>query len=112
MTTTDISNLSAIAKLNDSFRRHPGSEWMITSGVQAKGPIFVLCATSAVSAFDAFTEGNDPYGEHDFGAFVLGSERLFWKIDYYDRDLRYGSDDPANPAVTRRVLTIMLASEY
>ena len=112
MTATDTSTRKTIARLNDCFRRHPGSDWMITSGVQAKGPVFVLCATNAVQAFEAFTASNDPYGERDFGAFDLGSERLFWKIDYYDQDLRYGSDDPTDPVVTRRVLTIMLASEY
>jgi hypothetical protein len=112
MTTTDTLNCSTIAKLNDCFRRHPGEGWMITAGLQAKGPIFVLSATSAVRAFDAFTDDNDPEGEHDFGAFEICGERLFWKIDYYDRDLRYGSPDPADPAVTRRVLTIMLASDY
>ena len=37
---------------------------------------------------------------------------VFWKIDAYDRTLEFGSDDPADPSVTRRVLTIMLASEY
>jgi len=112
MTTTDTSTASKIARLNDCFRRHPGGDWMITAGVQAKGPLFVLAATSAVRAFDAFTGDNDPHGEHDFAAFDLAGERLCWKIDYYDRDLRFGSADPADPAVTRRVLTIMLASEY
>ncbi|MEQ1708542.1 MAG: DUF3768 domain-containing protein [Terricaulis sp.] len=34
------------------------------------------------------------------------------EIDCYNKSLRYGSDDPADPAVTTRVLTIMLASEY
>jgi len=67
---------------------------------------------NAVRAFDAFTGDNDPHGEHDFGAFDLCEERLFWKIDYYDQDLRFGSPDPTDPAVTRRVLTIMLASDY
>jgi len=85
---------------------------MITVGVEAKGPLFVLAATSAVRAFDAFTGDNDPNGERDFGSFAICGERLFWKIDYYDQDLRYGSPDPADAAVTRRVLTIMLASEY
>ena len=85
---------------------------MLTSGVQAKGPIFVLSVVNAVRAFDAFASDNDPHGEHDFGAFEICGERLFWKIDYYDRDLRYGSPDAADPAVTRRVLTVMLASEY
>ncbi len=50
---------------------------MVTASVQAKGPIFVLSATSAVRAFDAFAGDNDPHGEHDFGAFDLCGERLF-----------------------------------
>jgi hypothetical protein len=59
-----------------------------------------------------FTNDNDPYGEHDFGAFDVDGARLFWKIDYYDRSLSGGSPDPTDPAVTCRVLTIMLAWEY
>jgi hypothetical protein len=112
MFTTDTDTRSAIARQNDHFRRHPGSDWIITASVQAKGPVFVLSAASAVSGFDAFTGDNDPHGEHDFGTFELCGERLFWKIDYYDRDLRFGSPDPTDHAVTRRVLTIMLASDY
>ena len=104
--------VTSIAQLNDAFRRHPGDGWLITCGVQARGAIFVLAATSAVAAFHSFTPDNDPRGEHDFGAFELCGERLFWKIDYYDNDLRFGSPDPANPTITRRVITIMLASEY
>ena len=81
-----------------------------------------------IETFDAFDEDNDPYGERDFGCvYQLGDgrwtterprlrdderERVFWKLDYYDRDLRFGSEDAANPVVTRRVLTIMLADEY
>ena len=112
MTTTQTAARPSLAAQNDHFRRHPGPDCMITSGVQARGPIFVLAAVNAVRAFDAFTIDNDPYGEHDFGGFEIGGERLFWKIDYYDKDLAFGSPDTADPAVTRRVLTVMLASEY
>jgi hypothetical protein len=66
----------------------------------------------AVAKFDTFDESNDPYGEHDFGALEIEGERLFWKIDYYDRNLSAHSPDPADPSVTTRVLTIMLADEY
>jgi hypothetical protein len=111
MTVQDCST-NMIAKLNDCFRRRPGEDWLMTTGVNAKGPIFVMSAISTVSAFQAFSTDDDPHGEHDFGAFSLCGERLFWKIDYYDRELRFGSPDPADPAATRRVLTIMLASEY
>lgn len=59
-----------------------------------------------------FAEGDDPHGERDFGAFEHEGERLFWKIDYYDPSLSFGSDDPIDLAKTQRVLTIMLASDY
>ncbi len=49
---------------------------------------------------------------HDFGAVEIDGEKLFWKIDYYNRDMTAGSEDPANEKETRRVLTIMLAIEY
>lgn len=112
MITTEAEFRPTIATQNDQFRRHPGSGWMMTAGVQAKGPVFVIAAVSAVRAFDAFVADDDPHGEHDFGAFDLSGERLFWKIDCYDKDLAFGSPDPTDPSVTRRILTVMLASEY
>lgn len=65
-----------------------------------------------MNEFDAFSPDNDPYGEHDFGAVEIAGQRVFCKIDYYDTALEYGSPDPSDPAVTTRVLTVMLASEY
>lgn len=65
-----------------------------------------------VRSFDAFGNDNDPYREHDFGSIDTDQGRIFWKIDCYDLQLEYGSPDAADPAVTKRVLTIMLAEEY
>jgi hypothetical protein len=59
-----------------------------------------------------FHRSNDPHEEHDFGAFEVDGEKLFFKIDYYDQDLKCHSPDPSDPKVTRRVITLMLASEY
>ncbi|MBL0001421.1 MAG: DUF3768 domain-containing protein [Sphingomonadales bacterium] len=72
----------------------------------------MMAALLAVRTFNDFTNGNDPYGEHDFGAFTMGGERLFFKLDYYDHSLQAHSPNAADAAVTHRVLTIMLASEY
>ena len=69
-------------------------------------------AMEAVAGFDDFSASNDPYGEHDFGAFEVAGCQLFWKIDYYDANLEAGSADPADEGATVRVLTVMLASEY
>jgi hypothetical protein len=104
-----------IAELNDRFRKDPtmhGKTYM-TDGVIAKGPEFASKALAKAMTFDDFNEDNDPHHEHDFGAFELDGEKLFWKIDYYstdDPDL--GSEGPADEKQTCRVLTIMLAEEY
>lgn len=106
-----------IRALNDALRKSPldrslGKVYM-TAGVNAFGPDFVARALAAVAAFDAFDDGNDPWREHDFGAITVDGHTLFFKIDYYDRsDPDLGSEDPSDPAVTARAMTIMLAEEY
>jgi hypothetical protein len=104
-----------IAKLNDALRKGapgPNDMVVVTQGVRALGPDFIEDARKAIADFAAFDEGDDPYGEHDFGALDVRDQRLFWKIDCYDLTLTGGAVEPENPAVTRRVLTIMLAHEY
>ena len=83
---------------------------MITAGIQTLGCIKDI--VSAVQSFDDFTDGNDPYHEHDFGSFEFAGNRIFWKFDYYDQSLTEASPNPADSAITQRVLTIMLAEEY
>jgi hypothetical protein len=105
--------MNRIAELNDQFRRSlAGGKVMITAGVDAL-PISIKATLIAhVRAFDAFGAENDPYGEHDFGAIDLHGRKFFWKIDTYAPDMLHGSEDPADPTKTVRVLTIMLAEEY
>ena len=104
---------SPIAQLNDVFRRHGGAGRLaVTAGVLALGNGALPAILVMVRAFYAFTPDNDPYGEHDFGSLEWGGTKVFWKIDCYDRDMVLGSPDPADPAVTTRVLTIMTAAEY
>lgn len=110
----DVPPNQRIRELNDQFRQtgQGRDSIMITEGVQAKGSAFTLAAVNAVRSFDAFSDENDPWGEHDFGAIELEGEKIFFKIDYYDLSLQHGSENPANESCTHRVLTILLASEY
>ncbi len=112
-TMSAASRTTRIRDLNDAFRTTlEGGRCLFTAGVSDMEIPFSTAALAAVRAFKEFTSDNDPYGEHDFGAFQIGEERLFWKIYYYDLSLEYGSNDPSDPAQTKRVLTIMLAEEY
>lgn len=114
-TRQEIPPNKRIRELNDRFRKTGmghGSV-VLTIGVRALGREFSSSVIDAVRSFDGFSEANDPWGEHDFGAFELDSRSLYWKIDYYsDSYLKTGSENPANEHLTHRVLTIMLASEY
>ncbi|WP_371229910.1 DUF3768 domain-containing protein [Roseovarius sp. 2305UL8-3] len=103
-----------IRELNDRFRRDGvgNGSVMLTIGIQERGSVFAVAAVQAVRSFEAFSEDNDPWGEHDFGAVQVQGEKVFWKIDYYTPDLSAGSENPANEGITHRVLTIMLPTEY
>jgi hypothetical protein len=102
-----------IRELNDNTRRFlTNGRVYFTRGIAELPTEDQAIILSRVCSFDDFTPENDPYGEHDFGAFDHNGISIFWKIDCYDVDDRYGSPDPADPRVTHRVLTILLADEY
>lgn len=105
--------MTDIKTLNDNFRKTfiggivRISHCMCLKTIKEKFEIL-----SQVRCFNDFTSDNDPYGEHDFGSFDYHGEKIFWKIDYYDKNYQYMSEDPSNPDVTLRVMTVMLAEEY
>ena len=110
----DTNKTKRIAELNDLARTAMGLACRVvqTEGICALPLEEQSAIRERVETFSGFTPDNNPHGERDFGAFEHAGERIFWKIDYYDRAIRYGSEDPSDPEQTVRVLTIMLASEY
>ena len=119
-----------IARLNDQARQAMGVACtaVATVGFRSLPEVDQSCVRELIKTFDAFDDDNDPHGERDFGTIyqlVCGRwttdrprlrederERVFWKLDYYNCQMEFASDDAADPAVTRRVLTIMLSDEY
>lgn len=100
-----------IRELNDSFRKGSGEgQLMVTQGVAQRHDVWEI--VQQVRTYNSFDSENDPYNEADFGSIEINGQTIFWKIDYYDKDLASGSPDPADPTVTTRVLTVMLAEEY
>lgn len=121
---SDETRSIRIAEQNDQFRKRAGlppadgedvipGVALMTAGIRALPLPVQLAILARVREFDTFTPDNDPYGEHDFGIIqVPGEGSVYWKIDYYDPTLTYGSEDPSDLSVTHRVLTILLAEEY
>lgn len=122
---TDLQT-AAVAEQNDLFRKaliDPDAAFkmqekgihgqvLVTPGVSGEGAEFQSAALAAVANDTRFTEDNDPYGDRTFGTVTVSTQKLFWKIDLYDLDFKYGSERPFDPAVTQRALTIMCPSEY
>lgn len=122
--------IANIRRLNDVARSNPGTGSIanVTSGFHALPDADRFAALRAIVRFTKFDGDNDPYGEHDFGAIYrlecgtwtqdrpedekVITQTVFWKVDCYDNDLSFGSEAPWDETLTKRVLTIMLASEY
>lgn len=116
-------HVALVALHNDNFRRWhclgvrkpstfvPGrSVW--TNTFAAEDEDFKRAASLAIGNFDGFVEDNDPDGFHDFGAVEVDGRAVWFKIDHYDDFFQYGSKDPANLKVTKRLLTILFPSDW
>ena len=102
-----------IRALNDELRQNLTlGTALITAGVAALGAEAVARIVKTIAVYDDFCHANDPYEEHDFGSFEVDGQTIFFKIDYFDKAITFHSSDPADPAVTERIITIMLAEEY
>ena len=126
MTTTldldPVKEAALIAAQNDAFRLSilgttpvadaPQGQFVMTRGVAALGPDAQLALTRRVASFDAFTADSDPHGWHEMGVIDFDGTTIWFKLDLYDIDYQYGSPEPSDPAQTRRVLTLLLPSEY
>ena len=121
--TARAPDSSTCAKLNDDCRWARGDRsnfrHMMTSGVRGlldddrgdpRTAILHQAKLQAAIRNYCFKPGDGP--ERDFGAITFLDHKLLFKIDAYDRALEHGSPDPADAAVTLRVMTIMLAGEY
>ena len=108
------SDTEKTAMLNDICRMMLGrmDTAVCTSGISAFPKADQAAIYEKVQNYSDFSSDNDPYGERDFGSFTHNGEKIFWKIDCYDNSFEFGSSDPTNPEITKRVLTILLASEY
>lgn len=109
----ELDQQRKIRELNDRLRQTGlGGQMLMTQGVAALSFDVQARVFAAVRNYDDFTPENDPWGTHEKGFFEIDGERMMFAIDAYDRNLEYGSPDPTDPAVTTRVMTVLLMSEY
>ena len=105
--------MTDIATLNDNFRKSfIGGEVLLSAGIAAMSSEDKANIISMVQNFNDFNDDNDVYGEHDFFSIDYKGNKIFAKIDYYDLNYEFMSENPANPDITNRVLTILLSCEF
>ena len=113
MKDVELPRAEIIAQLNDQLRQHgKGGIVLVTRGVMSLPGFDPLTVTAALAGYEDFDSDNDPHGERDFGDLTLWDHDLLFKIDYYDKELKFGSVDSADAKITHRVLTVMLAADW
>ncbi|MFQ1701931.1 DUF3768 domain-containing protein [Loktanella agnita] len=126
---TDVNDRNAVIAEQNDLVRAALADPKAFKQVNAQGIAFKLVWTpgineaflltgkikplaKAIAAFDAFETDDDPYQERDFAALEVEGTKVYFKFDYYNLTMDGGSEDPADPAQTVRVLTVMLPCEY
>lgn len=114
--TDHTTECARIAEQNDAFRKREqaggSGKWVWTTAIDDRGHAFLAACLETVAAYDGFTEDNDPYATHEMGFMDVHSEKVWWRIDLYNRNYTEGSSDPASLTETRRVLTVLFPSDY
>lgn len=110
---TEVPRAETIARLNDQLRKTgAGGTVMVTQNVRNITGFDPAALAATLATYQDFDPHGDPHGERDFGTMTLWGYDLIWKVDYYDKGVNYGSDDPANPEITHRVLNVLLATDW
>lgn len=107
-----------IAQFNDAARygRDRTARIVMTSGLLAEfggdtveDSMMAQARLMAALCHSAFALDSP---ERDCASMDMDGIKLLVKVDYYDTELASGSEDPANPAMTRRVVTLMRPADY
>lgn len=118
MLATAPNPTETIARLNDRVRHglDRTAKVVVTSNLLAQlsdgtGPGTIIAQGKLLKALRSCTFAPDS-PERDFARFEVEGVTVLMKIDYFDAALEYGSEDPADASITRRVLTIMAREDY
>lgn len=110
----EVQRTIRIRQLNDELRIEGSCRngRIVAAGRLAHEHEKIGTIAALVAAYDDWSEGDDPYGEHDFGKVDVDGEAVIFKIDYYTLDETHGSEHPEDPNVTVRILSLMFAEDY
>ena len=107
----------AIARLNDRCRQglDRTARIVITRACLATfandRAAAIVAQAGILAALRAHQFGEAEAVDRDRGSFEYQGSTVYFRIDYYDAAMEYGSEDPADASQTRRVLTIMLRED-
>ena len=113
-----LSQTEIIARLNDRARlgldrtaRIVFTRNCIATFGDPDGIERVLIQAALVKAMRTCTFSEDS-PERDLGIMEVRGTVVWVKIDYFDPNLEFGSENPADANITTRVLTVMLPSDW
>ena len=111
------TRLATIARLNDRCRQglDRTARILITRaclGTFADNRTAEIVAQAEIlSALRSYQFRDVEADERDRGSFDYRGTVVYFRIDYYDAAMEYGSEDPSDASQTRRMLTIMLRED-